>query len=173
MSELHRGRSSFQSCMLADLGFRPRNPLEASGWYGRIASPPGLNNAACAAKSAKSSQLCGDANYSRVHAQGEPLHTQRFAVFHSPFVISKSETESWEFSKGDAGAMPTIIGGELLLRDNVILISKVWVNISQFSLSREDWYIRIETLRFGRLLLLISILYTNELIIASSRNRVS
>lgn len=99
-SELHRGRSSFLGCVpTGRFGLPAAKPSRGIGWYGRIASTPGPNNAACAAKSAKSSQLCGDANYSRVHAEGEPplcamALPPHAAVFHSLLVISTGETES-------------------------------------------------------------------------------
>ena len=60
-------------------GLPAAKPSRGIGWYGRIASTPGSNNAVCAAKSAKSSQLCGDANYSREYTlkERESLHVRR------------------------------------------------------------------------------------------------
>lgn len=87
--ELHRGRSSFQGLRRpADLGFRPRNPLEASNGMGELRAHR-ARTMQPAAKSAKSSQLCGDANYSRVHAEGEPpLHTTALSTLQSSILRS-------------------------------------------------------------------------------------
>lgn len=153
------GRSSFQSCVPADLGFRPRETLSRHRrWYGRIASPPGSNNAASAQPNPQS-----PLNYAAMlitrestrwrRERASTSHTTGFsltlsAVFHSPAapVISKGETESWEFSKRDARAVPTIIRGNPSFpfpsSYDVVLISKVRVNISQSFLLREDGYVR-------------------------------
>lgn len=69
----------------ADLGFRPRNPLEASNGMGELRAHRTMQPAA---KSAKSSQLCGDANYSRVHAEGEPPHNGTLSTLQSSILPS-------------------------------------------------------------------------------------
>lgn len=67
-TELHRGRSSFRRCAAVDSGFRPWHPLEASKWV-RIGEHTTGRTMPLLTRSVKSSQLCGDANYSRVHAE--------------------------------------------------------------------------------------------------------
>lgn len=128
-------------------GLPAAKPSRGIGWYGRIASPPSSNNAARAAKSAKSSQLCGDANYSRVHAEGESLHSTHTTVLPTPCSLPFSARNI----KGWNGIVGIFEEGRPCYAYNhqgtpssydVVLISKVWVNISQFSLSREDWYVR-------------------------------
>jgi len=93
-------------------GLPAAKPSRGIGWHGRIASTPAPNNAACAAKSAKSSQLCGDANYSRVHAEGEPpLHTTALPTLYSlPFSVAN--TKGWNgimgiWSRSRGYAVPT------------------------------------------------------------------
>jgi hypothetical protein len=130
-------------CRQADLIFRPRNPLEASDGMGELRA--GSNNAACAAKSAKSSQLCGDANYSRVHAEGEPASTPHngspyAAVFHSRDINGRDGNhENSRSGSGGTHAAPTTVregrreGESSFFVRLVALISKVQVNISRFA----------------------------------------
>lgn len=100
-------------------GLPAAKPSRGIGWYGRIASP---NNAACAAKSAKSSQLCGDANYSRVHAEGEPpLHTTALPTAPQSSILRSRNTkgrngivEILDRQVEETRAMLTMIGEALL-----------------------------------------------------------
>lgn len=147
----------------ADLGFRPRNPLEASDGMGELRAHR-ARTMQPAQPNPQSPLNYAAMLITREYTFKESLHsTQRFslrsAVFHSPFVISKSETESWEFSKRDAGAMPTIIRGTPSSY-NVILISKVLSqHFSILPIARRLIYTLhgSKTLRFEILLLLISI----------------